>query len=384
MSTRPGLLVKLSSEEEALASVQFYCSPRRLLAIVTDVHSDGFKLMAEIAGFENSCKKSIAYGHRSWVDEHRSLDLPAQERSLAWIGESSGLVPHLTLAQQLALARSWPEPAIDDTQLQTLIYEFELLGFLETKAGNLPACESLKAECILALVRKVDVILMHRPLRRLNNTDKQVFIRLLANLKSCFNGAVVMTHDDARDVNLFADELLLIIRGTSVSQTPVHEGLSHPATVSSARLLGYKNIYEAQVAAHLEKHEITLLTWGIHTLEVPLQAKPIGSIVDWLIPARAISVYASDSQHAPRANTFAGLVQKSTVLGDMVDVSVAIPLAKEGSHGAIPMVQIELPSHWVARHQVHIGSELRLHFPAQRIHCITEAGQARQQDMNRA
>ena len=366
MTTLPGLLLKLSSDQDRLRKVQFYCSPGRVLAIVSDELTDTRMLLDEISGYSSQCHTHVAFAHKSWCDEQRELVLPARERSVAWLGEQSSLLSHMSITQHVEFAIEHSHQPIGDGQLHRLLHETELVGLMEQMPHQLSTEQTLRVELLLALVRQVDV--MYKPTARLNGLQREQFIKRINQIKPFFNGSMVIVAEDYSDVHLYADELLVMVKGCSVQQGPVHETLEHPCHVSSALLLGYKNIFQAKVASHLDKHNISLFTWGAYTFETHLIRATIGSTIHWLVPNNGIGLISMLHPNAPRANTVAGVIQAYSVIHDTVYLQIAIPMAAENKRSVVPIVQLETPSHTIARQHLQKGAEIRLHFPEQKIH----------------
>ncbi len=372
MTTRPGLSVKISDERHGLTDVTFYCSPKRTLAIVGDDTSDTRCILDHIAGFSNGPADLIAYNYKSWVDYQRDLCLPADQRPVAWIGQEHGLIEHLTVQQHIEwINYSRGEQALSDSEQQALVATLELLGFLEFRPALLSEEQTLRVELLLALLRKPDVLLLHKPLNRLQPTAKKNCLRLLAKLKSNIPGAVVLVTDDLHEATQLADELLLVIDGRSAQQGPVHEVLSHPQDLTVAARLGYKAVFPATVSRHMPTTSTTILVWGTHVIDAPLiEHAKLGQTIHWMIPSRAISVQTPGHKPTHPDNCAPGVVQEIAWVGDTVELLISIPQTNLESDDNQSTLLLDMAAHAAWRMQLAAGSPLRLHFPKMRIHCI--------------
>ena len=238
---RRGDVVELALRlEKRLGSFQLelaWFPQRRRLGILGPSGSGKSLTFKLITGIERSDRGAIVVGGR----DISQLD-PA-ERAIAYVPQSYGLFPHLTVRQQL----SFPVGA-DPEQAQYWLDRLGLRGLEERRPAALSLGQQQRVALARALVRPADLLLLDEPFSAL---DAPLRSRLRSELLSLQDElaatTILVTHDPA-EAALLADELLVLDAGRVLQSGPTADVFRRPANETVARLLGAENVAEGVAA----------------------------------------------------------------------------------------------------------------------------------------
>ena len=244
----------------------------RRLAVLGPSGSGKSLTLKLIAGIERPDAGTIRIGER---DVSRSA--PAA-RAVAYVPQSYGLFPHLTLIEQLC----FPAGAEADRAARW-IGRLGLTGLELRRPGQLSLGQQQRVALARALMRPAKLLLMDEPLSALDAPLRAMLREELLELQGEFAGTTVLVTHDPAEAMLLADELL-VLEGGRVLQSGVTELVyQRPATAQAARLLGAEHPSAGIVAA---PHAIEVGPQAV--LEVAGPPLERGRRVNWsVMPGRA-------------------------------------------------------------------------------------------------
>ena len=155
-------------------------------------------VLRAIAGLDRQAG-TVRFGDALWQDA--TIFVPAHRRRIGYVAQGSSLLPHLTVAGNLAYAarRAAPGPfARDDVIVRTGI-----APLLARHPGDLSGGEAQRASIARALMSQPRLLLMDEPLSGLDAAARQ---GVLDALDALFAGAaspvLYVTHDAAEAARL--------------------------------------------------------------------------------------------------------------------------------------------------------------------------------------
>jgi molybdate transport system permease protein len=203
----------------------------RRLAILGASGSGKSATLRLLAGLDPAEAASFSLGGRELSR------LAPQDRGIAYVPQSYGLMPHLPVARQIgfavgsdpALARQWTERLG--------------LGALQTRLpAELSLGQQQRVALARALARPARLLLLDEPFSAL---DAPLRARLRAELAALQQDipatTILVTHDPA-EAMLLADEMLLLEAGHVLQSGPVEAIFQRPANETVARLLGAERV----------------------------------------------------------------------------------------------------------------------------------------------
>jgi molybdate transport system permease protein len=205
---------------------------------------------------------------------------PPEQRQVAYVPQTYGLFPHLTVARQIRFA-----VGCDPCQPQYWINRLGLAGL----EHRLPAALSLGQQQRVALARAFSrpaaLLLLDEPFSALDAPLRAQLRRELRELQREVDTTTILVTHDPEEAFLLADELLILGAGRVLQAGPVEQVFARPANEAVARLLGAENIAQGRVTASTEidiGHGLRLIVAG--------PALPPHGNVGWAVRPESIRI----------------------------------------------------------------------------------------------
>ncbi len=248
-------------------------SPRaRRLAILGPSGSGKSLTLKLIAGIERCDHGSIS------IDGIELAGLDPAARAIAYVPQSYGLFPHLSVLEQLR----FPVGA-DPLAAKHWIGRLGLHGLEQRRPAALSLGQQQRVALARALVRPAHLLLLDEPFSALDAPLRaRLRQELLVLQQELATVTIIVTHDPT-EAALLADELLLIEDGLALQAGPTSDVFRRPLNERVARLLGAENASEGMVVAP----DRVTIGRGV-TLAVAGPALTPGTRIGWSCsPARA-------------------------------------------------------------------------------------------------
>lgn len=241
---------------------------------------------------------------------------PPYARGIAYVPQNYGLLPHLTVGQQIQFAvgseagraRHWTQ-------------RLDLAGLEHRYPAELSLGQQQRVALARGLSRSSRLLLLDEPLSALDAPLRARLRRELAALQQDIDAATILvTHDPAEAFRL-ADEILLLEDGHVLQSGPIEAVFLRPATESAARLLGAQNIAGGRAIApdRIDIGGVQIVVAG-----PGLVAGPVG----WAVRPDCIRIGGTHGGpgHVLDAGVFRGGHRRLTVrVGDTVLQAAANP-----------------------------------------------------------
>jgi molybdate transport system permease protein len=262
----------------------------RRLAILGPSGSGKSLTLRLVAGIEAADRATIT------LDGKDLAAMPPAHRGIAYVPQSYGLFPHLSVSGQL----SFPVGAESD-QTRHWLQRLDLVGL----EGRYPAALSLgqqqRVALARALVRPARLVLLDEPFSALDAPLRGQLRTELAALQNELGAVTLLVTHDPDEAASLADELLLIEQGHVLQSGPTPEVFSRPANETAARLLGAEN-----AAYGIAIDERSIGVGGGVVLEVAGRALRTGQPVGWSIAPERVRIGAAGQYRGCVAHVVAG------------------------------------------------------------------------------
>lgn len=210
------------------------CPDRGFTVLLGPPDAGGARLLRLAAGLEAPASGAILLGDRP---VHA---LPAGRHEITLATASAPLLPHLTVAENLAAALR-PLRLAKDAATRRIHETASLLGLdslLDRKPAALPPADLRRAEIARAFAPQPKAILLDAPLAGLDETARAHLRADLARVHQQLRATLVTTTDDAGEALTLATHLVLLRHGAVVQEGSPLEIHRVPATVCAAASLG--------------------------------------------------------------------------------------------------------------------------------------------------
>lgn len=230
-----------------------------------------------IAGLERPDAGRIVLNGRVLFDSAQGIDLPSRDRNIGVLFQDYALFPHLTLVENIAfgLPRDL-SPAQRNQVLAEQLVTMQLEGLGDRYPAALSGGQQQRVALARALARQPEVLLLDEPFSALDSHLRHHIERDLQLRLRQFPGITLLVTHDIEEAYRLCDHLLVIERGQSSAWDHKQAVLTHPKTLSAARLTGCKNISRA---LPLGPSQLQAIDWNC-TLQtavpIPAQLSHVG------------------------------------------------------------------------------------------------------------
>jgi molybdate transport system permease protein len=210
----------------------------RRLAVLGPSGSGKSLTLKLIAGIERPDRGMVKLGERDL-----SPYSPAA-RAIAYVPQSYGLFPHLTLIEQLYFpAGAEPNRAAE------WIERLGLVGLERRRPAALSLGQQQRVALARAMMRPAELLLLDEPFSALDAPLRAALREELLETQRAFAGTTILVTHDPAEATLLADELLILERGRVLQFGRTEHVYQRPATAQVARLLGAEHASDGMVAA---------------------------------------------------------------------------------------------------------------------------------------
>ncbi len=223
---------------------------------------------------------------RVLIDGHDVTGLAPERRNVAFVVQNFGLFPHLTVAQNIVIARrsnvkgaKTDKPSSLPRNDAGLLAYLGLSRLMQCWPEDLSPGEQQRVALARALASSPDLFLFDEPFAALDNQIRdQLREELRSFLRTLSTPAIFVTHDHA-DATVLADRIAVLRDGAIVQAGPAKDVYARPANSFVARFVGFENILGARVVG--AAGEIATIAIGDRKLyaSVPTDTATMGDTV---------------------------------------------------------------------------------------------------------
>lgn len=287
--------------------------------------------------------------------------LPPQLRAVGYLPQGYALFPHLRAWENVAFAL--PGSSQRREQALELLARVRLVPVADQYPAALSGGQQQRVALARALARKPQLLLLDEPTSALDAaTRDEVMAELIAEVREFGLPVLAVSHDP--HLAALADRVAVMSERRIVQQGTPAEVLSRPGSAAVARLLGYRNLFAAQVVGHETGTGPTILRWhGAQgaLLRLPWQAELLaGQAVHWMIAPTAVRLARVNLADHPNENPVVGRVERLLNLGGLYQVALRC-----GADLLWLAVQLEV----VQRHQLQLGDDVTVDLCGHRLVC---------------
>jgi iron(III) transport system ATP-binding protein len=204
-----------------------------------------------IAGLDKPTSGSIAVDDVVFVSDTNRKFVPPEERNLGMVFQSYALWPHMTLAQNLAMALNIRK--VPKAEQQTLIYDaldkVGLAHLIKRYPHQLSGGQQQRVALARALVYSPKVLLLDEPLSNLDAKLREQSRVWLKRLQADLGITTVYVTHDQEEALAMSDRIAVMSNGHMLQVASPHEVYERPATAEVAAFIGRSNFLDGVVVS---------------------------------------------------------------------------------------------------------------------------------------
>ncbi len=348
----------------------FGCAPGELLALVGPSGSGKSTILRAIAGLYRPRGGRVGVDGEVWFDARTGCNLPPHRRRVGLVFQSFALFPHLSALGNVLAALGHRPKAERRSRAEALLAAVNLSGLEDRRPAALSGGQQQRVAVARALARDPRVLLLDEPFSAVDRATRERLYREIAELRRSLEIPVVLVTHDLDEALMLADRLCVLHRGRTLQSGPPEEIITRPVSPDVARLVHLRNLFEAEVVAHLPEARKTLLDWEGGRLEAAYApAFAVGCRVAWVIPGGFVVLHRQDRpSQGERENRLEGVVEAVVTLGQTAHLTF-----QPRGGGRFP-IHFSLPLYVARRNDIAPGVAAAVSLLAEGIHLMPRAG----------
>jgi molybdate transport system ATP-binding protein len=364
-----GLRVELRQERPIPLAVTLACAAGELLALVGPSGSGKSTILRTIAGIYTPERGRIDAGAETWLDTAAGVRRTAHERSVGFVFQHYALFPHLSALDNVIQAMGHVPPGERRERALHLLERTNLAGLEGRRPARLSGGQQQRVAVARALARDPKVLLLDEPFSAVDQVTREKLYEELVTLRRDLRIPIILVTHALVEASMLADRMCILHHGSTLQTDTPLAVMTRPASPLVARLVGLKNIFEAEIASHDRERRITHIRWFDAELEARHAPQfAIGSRVAWSIPASHIVLHRRDRpSRGERENPVAGEVVRCLPMGETTAVAL------RAVHGPRTDIFFSVPTHVAERNGIAAGETARVSLLADGIHLMPPA-----------
>ena len=284
---------------------------REVVALVGPSGAGKTTLLRALAGLQPA-RGRISVDGDDWLDSARSIDLPAEQRSVGLVFQEYALFPHLTVRKNIEFGRKGGA---------ALLERFGLATLADAKPRELSGGERQRVALARALAPDPAVLLLDEPLSALDaHTRAEVRAELQQLLREADRPTLVVTHD-FEDAATLATQVGVLVQGRLRQLGSPAELVASPADPFVASLTG-ANVLRGRARRAQNLTELELPTGELIRSTDPAEGDAVAIVYPWEVTLSRTPPDDSAQNH------IAGVVASLVPVGNRVRARVG-PLTAE-------------------------------------------------------
>jgi molybdate transport system ATP-binding protein len=297
---------------------------REVVALVGPSGAGKTTLLRALAGLEPA-RGRISVDGDDWLDSARSIDLPAEQRSVGLVFQEYALFPHLTVRKNVEFGRKGGA---------ALLERFGLATLADAKPRELSGGERQRVALARALAPDPAVLLLDEPLSALDaHTRGEVRAELQQLLREADRPTLVVTHD-FEDAATLATQVGVLVQGRLRQLGSPAELVASPADPFVASLTG-ANVLRGRARRAQDLTELELPTGELIRSTDRAEGDAVAIVYPWEVTLSRTPPDDSAQNH------IAGVVASLVPVGNRVRARVG-PLTAEITADSSERLELEV------------------------------------------
>jgi ABC-type sulfate/molybdate transport systems ATPase subunit len=298
-----------------------------------------------ISGFIRPDTGRVLLDDRILFDASSRVHLPPRDRRCGYVFQNYALFPHMTLRENLAFAAEG-RPRLDRHRfVNDMLERFRITEFAARYPHEVSGGQKQRCSIARTLVANPKLLLLDEPARGLDTALREDLYGILSDLRADYRIPILLVTHDLEECFATGDRLLIYLNGKIAQAGEPRKVLDRPATTEIARILGYANIFEAEILALDPTRNVSRLrAFGQELTGTYFPGRFLGDRVQLCVHPSALKVQSQPGPNRVPAKLLR--INKRTLttrLGFSGDLIVDQPGNDFDPQGESKLWQIEIP-----------------------------------------
>jgi len=225
-----------------------------------------------IAGLAQPNEGRIAVNGNVVFDSEKSVNLPPQQRHIAYVFQSLALFPHMTVEANVAYGLPHAPQHTSGERVSEILKMFRVEQLRHRKAREISGGEQQRVALARSLVTEPRVLLLDEPLTGLDTELKGSIIDDLRAWNAAHKLPILYVTHSREEVDALGDRVIAMEHGKIVSEGTPREVLDAPRRRRLAQAAGFENLLSGTVLDLREPDGVMRVRLAEATceIEVPL------------------------------------------------------------------------------------------------------------------
>ncbi|MCA9591711.1 MAG: ATP-binding cassette domain-containing protein [Myxococcales bacterium] len=212
----------------------------------------GKSSLLEIVAGVRAARGRVGIGDQTWLDTEAGVHLPPEARGSGWVPQDGVLFPRLSVRQNLLAGAARARAANQDPErvLAEVAATLGLAALLHRDVKTLSGGERQRVALGRALCSAPKLLLLDEPFGALDLPLRRSLLPYVHGIVRRFELPVLLVSHDPAEVELLADEVVVLDAGRVVAQGSAHAVLSDARVWRLGAEHGYTNTLPCTVIAH--------------------------------------------------------------------------------------------------------------------------------------
>ena len=275
-----------------------------------------------VAGLLRPNDGRIAIGGDPLFDSATGVNLPPQERRIAYVFQSLALFPRMTVEENVAYGLADLSSEERASRVAAILTAFRVEKLRVRKPGEISGGEQQRVALARSLVTMPRVLLLDEPLTGLDAELKTSMVNDLRTWNAVQQIPILYVTHSRDEVDALGERVIALEHGRVVSEGHPREVLDAPRRKKLAQAAGFENLLTATVVDLREPDGVmrVRLEGSTSEIEVPLGYAAPGDPVRVAIRAGDILLAAQRPYGLSARNVLSGTIESLEQRGTLVVV----------------------------------------------------------------
>jgi molybdate transport system ATP-binding protein len=202
-----------------------------------------------IAGLTNPDVGRIAIADQVLFDHTQRTNIPPEHRRTGYVFQDLALFPHLSAEKNIEYGLCTLSKSDRQKKTQAILDSFRITHLRNRKPKEISGGERQRVALARSLVTEPRALLLDEPLAALDAATKSKIIDDLRAWNAAHEIPILYVTHNREEVFALGDRVLVLENGRIIADGTPHAVMSAPRRESLAQLIGFENIFHANVAA---------------------------------------------------------------------------------------------------------------------------------------